>query len=138
VVSSYGRDVGWFGRAVWSASFRSPATNLVVVGVSDQHGTVRQVGDAQRVLQAGLFWGAIAKTEVEEASTNDGADFGLLRISCRRWEDVADRGGFGVGDPQGALRIDRQAGRLREPGFIGRAVSQTFERGARIDGEVFG
>lgn len=111
---------------------RVEAPDRAVVGVADRDGPVRQLRDAQRMLQQRLLGSAVPMAEVEEPRPDVGAQH--WTGGSRR--DRAQGGGLGVGDPdQGAVCGRGQTGRLGEPPLGRSAVAQTFLRGSREDGD---
>ncbi len=98
---------------------RVVAPQRSVVRVADRDGPVRQDGDRERMLQAGLRGRPVDVPEVEE-SLADRCVQGSLGV------EVPQRGRLGVGEPE-ALAVDRQAGRLGEPALQRRTVAQPLD-----------
>ncbi len=78
------------------------------------------------MLEKSLGGRAVHVAEVEQALADGGVHLAVA--------NVAEGGRFGVGDPEGAaVGGHREAGRLRHPDLVERAVAEGLDRGAGVD-----
>ena len=105
---------------------RVEPADRAVVGIGDQHGAVRRLGDAERVLHARLRTNTVHEPEVEQTLPDVRLETETVVVD----HDRTQRRRLGVGDPDPVAGCTHsQAGRLREPRFVRRTVTQAF--GAR-------